>query len=128
MRAAINEKAQREAESETKDIVANEPPVRSKGLKRSRPEHNDEGRTEGDLREQADKERGASSKLKKRHRKLLSADEIEQIVAACKEPFATQQVVAKKFRVTPSLVCRLFKESVEKPEALQQLREKVEAK
>ena len=62
---------------------------------------------------------GASSKLKKHRRKDLPAEEIENIVAATSEPFATQHVVARKFRGTPSLVGRLVRESIKKPEALQ---------
>lgn len=95
LRSAINAKAQSQAEPVATDAVANDPPVRGRGLKRSKPEHNAEGRTERDLREQAHQEKGASSKLKKRHRKNLSAQEIEAIVAATREPFGTQQTVAK---------------------------------
>lgn len=119
LRAAINDRAQDEAEPETNEEDGEEPPVRGRGIKRSRPEHNSEGRTEKDLREQAHQEMGAGSKLKKRRRKDLPPEEIESIVAATLEPFGTQHVVARKFRVTPSLVGRLVRESVKKPEALQ---------
>ena len=79
------------------------------------------------MKEQANKEKGAGNKLKKRHRKYLSAEEIEDIVDATLEPFGTHHVVAQKFRVTPSLVGRLVREPIKKPEVLQKLRERVGA-
>ena len=78
------------------------------------------------MRKQAHQEKGSGSKLKKRHRKELPPEEIETIVATALEPFCTQKVVSQKFRITQSLVGRLVRESIKKPEALQKLRERVE--
>ena len=49
------------------------------GLKRSKPAHNIEGRTERELMQQQRLEKGKSSRLKKRHRKDLSAEEIDAV-------------------------------------------------
>ena len=47
---------------------------------------------------------GIGSKLKKRHRKDLTADEIESIVLAVRQPFCSMKDVAMRFRLPVSLV------------------------
>ena len=60
--------------------------------------------------------------MKKRHRKDLSAEEIEEIVAATKEPFRLHKDVAEQFRIPAQLVSGLAREAEKKPEKLQQKR------
>ena len=56
------------------------------GIKKSRPSHNVEGLPEKELRRRHRLETPVRWAYKKRHRKDLSADEVEEIVAASKEP------------------------------------------
>ena len=63
-----------------------------------------------------------TAKIKKRHRKDLSADEIEAIVRATQEPYRLQKDVAQEFQVTARLVHGLVRESQKKPEKLEQQR------
>ena len=65
------------------------------------------------------------SKLKKRHRKDLTADEIESIVLAVRQPFYSMKDVAMRFRLPFSLVGRLVREAEKKPEIQRALRERV---
>lgn len=58
-----------------------------KGVKRSKPSNNIEGRAESDLRKQAQMDQVHCKKYKKRHRKDLTASEIERIIEATKQPF-----------------------------------------
>ena len=80
-------------------------------LKRSRPVDNIEGRTEADLKEQSKQDKAPGRKYKKRHRKDLTAEEIEAIVAATREPFRLHKDVAQQFRVTAHLVSALALEA-----------------
>ena len=80
------------------------------------------------MKEQDNWDKGVSNKLKKRHRKDLSADEIQAIVAASREPFCSLKDVAQRYRLTPNLVGRLVKESETKPEAINELREREQLK
>ena len=57
-----------------------------RGQKRSKPCHNLEQRTEAELKQQRLMERAPCRKYKKRLLKDLSAQEIEAIVAAAKQP------------------------------------------
>ena len=91
-------------------------------LKRSRPVDNIEGRTEADLKEQSKQDKAPGYKYKKRHRKDLTAEVIEAIVAATREPFRLHKDVAQQFRVTAHLVSALALEAQRKPERLQALR------
>ena len=68
---------------------------------------------------------GICSKLKKRHRKDLTADEIEAILQATREPFCLLKDVALRFRVPVTLVGRLVSEAEKKPEKQTALRERV---
>ena len=94
------------------------------GQKKSKPSHNIEGRTEKDLSKQRAAEKMSISKFKKRHRKDLSAAEIEAIVAASNEPFLMQKDIAIRFRITQTLASTLIREAKRKPEKLQNLRER----
>ena len=67
---------------------------------------------------------GIRSKLKKRHRKDLTADEIEAIVIATRQPFCLLKDVALRFRLPVSLVGRLVREAEKKPETQMALRER----
>ena len=53
IRAAIIAKAESLSEPQSQNVSVNDQSVRGRGLKRSRPSHNVEGRTERELREQA---------------------------------------------------------------------------
>ena len=66
------------------------------------------------------------TKLRKRQRRELSADEIADIVAATKKPYCQIKDVALQHRVTPSLVGRLVKDVEKNPQMIQQLRDQVE--
>ena len=93
-----------------------------KNLKKSKPSHNMEGRTEKELHQQAHYEKGPNNKLKKRQRRDLEPDEIEAIVAATKKPFHRYKDVAEQFRISLQLVSILVQESKKNPEKVQQLR------
>ena len=58
-------------------------------------------------------------KFKKRHRKDLTPDEIEAIVAASKEPHRLHKDIAQQFQIPTTLVGRLVKESSEAPTKLE---------
>ena len=60
---------------------------------------------------------------KKRHRKDLTADEVEALVAATKQPFRLHRDVAQQFRVTTNLVSCLVVEAEKKPEKLNRKRD-----
>ena len=68
---------------------------------------------------------GISCKLKKRHRKDLTADEIEAIVIATRQPFCLLKDVALRFREPVTLVGRLVSEAEKKPEKQTALRERL---
>ena len=86
------------------------------GLKRSKPDHNQEGRSEAEIKRQSRQDLVPCHKFKKRHRKELNAREIEEIVAAAKQPFQYHKDVAQRFKITKELVGRLVKESRQQPE------------
>lgn len=65
-------------------------------------------------------------KYKKRHRKELSVEDIESIVAASKEPFQYHSVIAKRFRISELLVRTLIKEAKKQPEKLEAQRQRVQ--
>ena len=88
------------------------PAVRSRwGHKLSKPDHNQEGETEGSLKQQRVKDQVWTSKIKKRHRKDLTIEEMEAIVAATHLPFRHHKDVAQQFRVPARLVSVLVQES-----------------
>ena len=84
----------------------------------SKPAHNKEGNSEKKLREMYDNDRVWTCKLKKRHRKDLTIEEIKEIVAAAQEPFHLQKDIAQKYRISAQLVSILIQESIKKPEKL----------
>lgn len=86
------------------------------GCKRSTASHNIEGRTEKDLKRQAQTDKAFYRKFKKRHRKDLSSEEIRQIVEAAKQPFKSHKDVAQEFKLTGQLVHVLVKEAEKRPE------------
>ena len=55
------------------------------------------------------------AKYKKRHRKELSPEEIEAIVACTKEPYRLYKDIAQQFKISSDLVCRLVNESKMQP-------------
>ena len=65
------------------------------GFKRSKPSHNIEGVSEKELRLRRQQDSRAGRKFKKRHRKDLTADEIEEIIAASKEPYRIHADIAR---------------------------------
>ena len=65
-----------------------------KGCKKSKRSHNIEGRSEKELQQQARHEKGPNNKLKKRKRKDLIPNEIEEVVNATEKPFHRYQDVA----------------------------------
>ena len=66
--------------------------------------------------------------MKKRVRKDLTIEEMEQIVAAASLPFTTHKDIAFTFRVSKILVSRLVTEADREPQKLQELRRKREIK
>ena len=60
---------------------------------------------------------------KKRHRKDLTVDEVEALVAATKQPFRLHRDVAQQFRVSTNLVSCLVLEAERKPEKLSKKRD-----
>ena len=100
-------------------VIANplEQSGRSKsGHKKSSWHHNLEERSEGDLKRQTFLDKAPCKYYKKRHRKDLTADEVDAIVAAAGQPYRLQRDVAQQFRVTTNLVSRLVVEAERKPE------------
>ena len=65
-----------------------------KGLKLSKPAHNLEGVSEKELKQMRDADRVWACQLKKRHRKDLSVEEVQAIVAQSKLPFRHHKDVA----------------------------------
>ena len=86
-------------------------PRSRRGLSRSRPGQNLEGLTEGELKRQRQHDRADCRKYKKRTRKDLSCDEIEELLNAAKEQHRLHKDLAQQFKIPPVLVGRLVKES-----------------
>ena len=99
-------------------------PRSRRGQKKSKPTDNAEGLKEKDLRRRRDQDTVASCKYKKRHRKDLTAEEIEQIVEATKVPFRLYKDIAKQFKVSIIQVNNLVKESKQQPEKLEAKRQR----
>ena len=57
-----------------------------------------------------------AGKLKKRHVKDLSLDEIDLIVSATKEPYRLHKDIAQQFRVSALLVSGLAREAEKNPQ------------
>ena len=79
-----------------------------------------------ELRQQAKYEKGPNNRLKKRRRKDLTPDEIEEVVAATDKPFHRYQDVAQQYRISIQLVSVLVQESKKKPEALIDQRKRIQ--
>ena len=84
LRATIVERSRVYADNEPEELLQNVEARTPRGTKRSNSSHNIEGRTEDDLRKQRHYEKAPSRKFKKRHRKDLSLEEVEEIVNATK--------------------------------------------
>ena len=67
-------------------------------------------------------------KYKKRHRKDLSPEEIEAIVAASKVPIRLHKDIAQEFKIPKILVGQLVKESTVNPEKLDAYRTRLKLK
>ena len=74
-----------------------------------------EGLSEATLKQRVKKDKALCCRYKKRHRKDLTADEVEAIVAATKEPYRLHKDIAQQFHVSAILVGRLAKEAARKP-------------
>ena len=86
LRASITERANSLANVEP-EAVAQEPSGRSRrGHKRSMPKHNVDGESEAALREQNLKDKAPRRNFKRRHRKDLSEQEVNEIVALSNKP------------------------------------------
>ena len=62
---------------------------------------------------------------KPRHRKSLSVTELQAIVDAYTKDYMSQEDVARKFRVTTTLVSNLVAESKKKPEKMKEAKYRV---
>ena len=91
---------------------------------KSKPANNIEGRSERDLQQQRRMDKALCSHYKRRHRKDLTAAEIEKIVAAADKPFTMHKDVAQQFSVSSALVSGLVREAKKMPEKEQQLRQR----
>ena len=80
---------------------------------------------EKELKAISDKEKAKCCKFKKRHRKDLDPDEIEEIVAMANKPYCIMKDVAQHFQITTSLASALAKEAVRKPQKLVQTRQRL---
>ena len=76
------------------------------------------------MRRQAEEERRIKRRQKKRRRRDLSADEIDAIVEATRQPYKLQKDVAFQYQITAQLVHELVKESENEPQKQVALREK----
>ena len=65
-------------------------------------------------------------KYKKRHRKDLSPEDIEAIIAAAKVPHRLHKDIAQEFKIPAILVGKLVKESMKEPEKLEAYRTRLQ--
>ena len=70
-------------------------------------------------------ERRIKRRAKKRGRKDLSADEIDVIVEATKQPYKRQKDIAFEHQITARLVHELVRDAEKQPEKQAALREKI---
>ena len=77
------------------------------------------------MKQQREHERAPCNKYKKRHRKDLTPDDIEAIVAASKIPHRLHKDIVQEFKIPIYLVSRLVKESIEDPRKLDVYRSKL---
>ena len=64
------------------------------------------------MKQQRQKDCVFKTRFKKRHRKDLTVEEVEDIIEATKQPYRLHNDVAKEFRVSHQLVSRLYQESL----------------
>ena len=57
--------------------------------------------------------------IKKRRRKDLTAEEVDDIIAAVKKPYVTQKDVARQYQVSQHLVSDIVREAKKSPAKLQ---------
>ena len=81
------------------------------GHKRSKPEHNNDGRSEAELKRLSLEEKAPCRNFKKRHLKDLSEAEVDEIVTTSMKPGWLKKDIAKKFRVSDMLISRICKEA-----------------
>ena len=79
--------------------------------------------SEKELKKRCNLDRAIGQKFKKRHRKDLTADEIQAVINATKKPFHFYKDVAKEFRIPVTLVGSLVKDSEKRPEKLEARRQ-----
>ena len=77
MRAAIVDRAKKYCEDEPAEVLEGDLGRTRKGQKLSKPAHNREGQSEANLKQLHNSDRVWTCRLKKRHRKGLSIEEIE---------------------------------------------------
>ena len=85
---------------------------------KSLPKHNFDGLTERQLSVLRRQDRGAVHKMKRRSLKDLPSDMRAEIVRLYDEEHLFQKEIAQRFRITQSLVGRLVRDSVKRPEKL----------
>ena len=82
MRKDITTRSEQAAHSEPIQEMEDQRARSLKGLKKSKPSHNMEHATEKELKRQRQSDNVWKKKFKKRHRKDLSVEELEDIIAA----------------------------------------------
>ena len=112
MRKDVTTRSELAAQQEPIQEVAEQRERSLKGLKKSRPIHNLEHASEKELKQERQKDSVFKNRFKKRYRKDLSVEEIEEIIVATKQPYRLHKEVAKEFRVSHQLVSRLYQESL----------------
>ena len=112
MRKEITSRSEQAARGEPIQEEVEQRARSRKGLKRSKPIHNLEQESEKELKRQRQSDSVWKSTFKKRLRKDLSVEEIENIIAATKQPYKLHTDIAKEFRVSYHLVSGLYKESL----------------
>ena len=95
-----------------------------KGLIHSKPDHNPDGLRERELKQRIMNEQSPCLKYKKRHRKDLSHEEIINIVQLSQQSFNPHQEIARKHRISVSLVHRLVQDAIKSPSKIEALADK----
>ena len=84
-------------EAEPQVSISNDRTRTLRGRKKSTAKHNVEGLSEGELKRQRRQEAALCRKYKKRHRKDLSSEELEEIILATKQPFMLLKDIAQRY-------------------------------
>ena len=74
---------------------------------------------EGELKKWRSEDKALCRHYKKRHRKDLTPDEIDEIIRVASEPFALHRDIAQRFHVPAQLVSGLVRDSKRRPEKLE---------